>query len=377
MLKRHPFLAKNPIDRFLINFAQFTEFFSLYIKKKIIVFSIHFEKNKNILVKFFIMKRGRYNRPFLHVSAMAVLGIGIIFSPLITETYPVFSQNSTVASQVAGPAPKQSIEVGANVFSTDISQKPRDKVITYTVQKGDTLSTVANKFGVSVETIEWENDLNSETLTVGDELRILPVTGVSYKVGQGETIYTIAEKLDTEPQKIVDFPFNDFANPETFSLVVGQELMVPDGVEPSEQPTYVRPQPRFVAQAPVGAVSSAGFTWPLRGNISQYASWYHMALDIESALGAPVVAANNGYVSSVSIGTYDGGYGNNVYVDTGAGDRSHYAHLGTVSVGVGQRVVAGSTIIGYVGMTGRTTGPHLHFEIIRNGAMVNPLSLLQ
>ncbi|MEK7092699.1 MAG: LysM domain-containing protein, partial [Patescibacteria group bacterium] len=176
MLKKHPFLAKNPIDRFIIQFSQFTEFFSKYLKKKVVRTSIYFEKNKNILVKFFMMKRGRYNRPFLHISAMAVLTIGMVFSPIIAGTYPVFSQESQ--NHEAQEPQKQSIIVGDNVFSTDISQKPRDKVITYIVQKGDTLSTIARKFGVSVETILWENDLSGEGIVVGDELAILPVTGL-------------------------------------------------------------------------------------------------------------------------------------------------------------------------------------------------------
>lgn len=374
MLKKHPFLVKNPIDRFLILFSQFTQFFSLYLKRKIVTFSIYFEKYKNILVRFFMMKRGRYNRPFLHLSAMAFLSIGLAFSPIIAGTYPVFSQNSVV-NELQNPQ-KQSIIVGDNVFSTDISQKPRDKIITYTVQKGDTLSTIARKFGISVETIQWENDINGDGITVGDTLEILPVTGVSYKVASGDTIYTIAKKYDTQPQEIVNFPFNDFANPETFSLVSGQSLIVPNGVPLVEQPTFVRPRPQIFAQSPT-SVSSAGFAWPLRGGISQYPVWYHMAVDIMSDVGAPVVAANSGTVSNVISGTWDGGYGNNVYVDSGNGYQSHYAHMGAIYVSPGQSVVAGKTVIGTVGLTGRTSGPHLHFEIIQNGALVNPLGFLQ
>ena len=374
MLKKHPLLAKNSIDRFILQFSEFCRFFSSYIKRKIVTFSIHFEKNKNRLVRFFMMKRGRYARPFLHISAMGVLGIGIIASPLIGESYPVFSQ--TTGSSSATEAPKQSIIVGDNVFSTDISQKPRDKIITYTVQKGDTLSTIARKFGISVETIQWENNISGENITIGDELRILPVTGVSYKVGSGETIYTIAKKLDTDAQKIVNFPFNDYANPETFSLVSGQTLIVPDGVKPSEQPSYVRPRPVFVSSSP-GSVSSAGFAWPLRGGISQFPVWYHMAVDIMSDVGAPIVAANSGTVSNVITGTWDGGYGNNVYINSGNGYQSHYAHMGSVYVSPGQAVTAGKSVIGTVGLTGRTSGAHLHFEIIQNGVLVNPLGFLQ
>jgi murein DD-endopeptidase MepM/ murein hydrolase activator NlpD len=374
LLKKNPLLAKNPIDRFILHFSQFSAFFSLYLKHKVVLFSKHFEKNKNRLVKFFMMKRGRYARPFLHISAMGVLMVGIILSPLIGESYPIFAQNSSSSAQTQ--APKESIIVGDNVFSTNVSQKPRDKIITYTVQKGDTLSTVSRKFGVSVETIQWENDLSGETISVGDELRILPVTGIAYKVGQGETIYSIAKKLDTEPQKIVDFPFNDFENPETFSLTTGQTLIVPDGVKPSEQPTYVRPRQPIYAQGPV-SVSGSGYAWPIHGGVSQYPSWYHMALDITSDVGTPIVAANSGVVSSVNIGSYDGGYGNNVYIDGGNGVKTHYAHMSQVYVSPGQSVTAGKTVVGAVGLTGRTTGPHLHFEVIQNGVLVNPLGYLQ
>lgn len=374
LLKKNPLLAKNPVDRFILHFSQFSAFFSIYLKHKIVFFSRHFEKNKNRLVKIFMMKRGRYARPFLHILAMGVLVVGIILSPLIGENYPIFSQSNTSSAQAQ--APKESIIVGDNVFSTSVSQKPRDKIITYTVQKGDTLSTVARKFGISVETLQWENDLNGENISVGDELRILPVTGIAYKVSQGETIYSIAKKLDTEPQKIVDFPFNDFENPETFSLAAGQILIVPDGIKPSEQPTYVRPRQPIYVQGPA-SVSGSGFAWPLRGGISQYPSWYHMALDITSDVGTPIVAATNGTVSSVITGTYDGGYGNNAYISNGAGIQTHYAHMSQVYVSPGQSVIAGKTVVGAVGLTGRTTGPHLHFEVLSNGALVNPLSYLQ
>ncbi len=376
MPKRHPFLARNPIDRFLLQFSQFSAFFTIYIEKKIVIFSIYFEKNKNFIVKFFMMKRGRYTRPFLHISAIALLGIGIILSPLVAGTYPVFSQGATGSANLAnGNTEQQSIAVGDNVFATSVSQKPRDKIITYTVQRGDTVSSIAKKFGISIETIEWQNDLSGDNITPGDSLDILPVTGVAYKVASGDTIYTIAKKLDSDPQKIVDFPFNDFVDPEKFTLASGTVLIVPDGVKPSAQSTYVAPvQPQFAASAP-GAVSNLGFIWPINGGISQYASWYHMALDITDPIGTPIAAATSGVVGRVSVGTYDTGYGNNVYIDAGNGYQTHYAHMLSVIVSTGQSVKQGQ-IIGYVGVTGRTTGPHVHFEVIQNGVLVNPLPFL-
>ncbi len=369
MNRRRIYLLRIIFLKFLASFREFLNFFSFYLKGKVKNSSIFFENNKNALVRLFMAKRGKYNRPFLHVATFIVLAIGVVVGPFLAKTYPVFSSNETAVSESA-----QSISVGDNVFQTNISEKPRDKIIDYTVQKGDTISTIAEKFGVSENTVRWANDLTGDDITVGDTLKILPVTGMSYKVQSGDTVYTIAKKFNTDTQKIVDFPFNDFANPETFSLVEGQMLIVPDAIKPSEQ-QYIKPQV-YIAQGPV-SVSSAGFTWPLHGVITQFASWYHMALDIAAPIGTPIVAAQTGTVSSVSVGSWDYGYGNNVYIDNGAGYKSHYAHMMAVNVSVGDHVEAGKTVLGWVGVTGRTTGPHVHFEILRNGVLVNPLPYLQ
>jgi len=360
--------------RYGVELLKFCEFLLFYSKKKVIASSIIFEKNKDILVKLFTIKRGRYSRPFLHISAMCVLGIGVIVSPFLADTFPIFSSSASRSLEISLPSVKQSIIVGENVFHTNISQKPRDKAITYVVEKGDTVSTIAQKFDISEDTIRWTNDLDNDNIYVGDTLKILPVTGIDYKVVKGDTVYTIAKKLDTDPQKIVDFPFNDFANPETFALVEGQRLIVPDGVKPSEQPFITRQV--YIAQGP-SVFSASGFTWPAHGIVSQFASWYHMAIDIAGSNGTPVVAVQRGTVSNVSVGTWDGGYGTSLWIDHGNGFESHYAHLSGVNVGIGDTVVAGRTVLGWIGMTGRTTGPHVHFEIRKNGALVNPLTYLQ
>ena len=355
----------------------FSEFLWFYSKKRIMITSTFFEKYKNKLVKVFLMKRGRYNRPFLHLSTMTVLGIGVLIAPYLADTYPVFAaKNESILDLTAPEAQQQSIIVGENVFQTEISDKPRDEIIIYMVQKGDTISTVARKFGVSEDTVKWANDLTSDNLSIGDELKILPVTGIAHKVSPGDTIYTIAKKYDTDAQGIVNYPFNDFANPETFSLVSGQMVIVPEGIKPSEQPTVPR-RPRYIAQQGSGKVSSAGFSWPLPGGgISTYPVWYHMAVDITSPLGVAVYAGQTGTVIKASSGTWDGGYGTNIMIDDGAGTQTLYAHLLSLNVSVGDSVVAGKTIIGLNGSTGRSTGPHVHFEIRKNGVLVNPISYL-
>ncbi len=368
--------TKRAYRRSLANIAEFSIFFFQYLQRKVMNASVAFEKYKNRLVRLFLAKRGRYNRPFLHFATMTVLGLGVLVGPFLAETYPVFSSNTS--SILGSKAEAQSVLVGEDVFQTDVSAKPRDKILTYSVQKGDTLSTIAKKYQISEDTISWANELNSDTLGVGDELKILPVSGIAHKVEKGDTVYTIAKRYDTDAQKIVDFPFNDFANPETFALISGQMLVVPDGVKPSEQPSRRADTPRVFVAAPV-PIAGGSFVFPLPSNtgISQYASWYHMALDITAPFGTPIYAAQNGTVTRVSLGTYDGGYGNNVWVSNGNGIDTHYAHMNTVNVSAGQSVSAGGTVIGYVGLTGRTTGPHLHFEVRQNDSLVDPMSYMR
>lgn len=361
---------KNSIFR---QVSSFSEFFFYYLKKKVILFSVGFERNKNRLVKFFLMKRGRYNRPFLHLTTMAVLSVGVVIAPFLADTYPIFAQQTTILDLAAAPAEEQSVLSQQEVFATQTTQI-RGEIIAYTVQKGDTVSTVAKKFGISEETVRWENDLDGDILNIGDTLDILPLTGIAHKVAPGDTVYTIADTYNSSAQKIVDWQFNEFASPETFALVSGQILMVPDGIKPSEKP-FIKPQ-TYIARGPV-PVSGGGFTYPLRGPVSQGYSWYHPGIDITAPMNTPIVAAHNGTVTGISIGAWNGGFGTDIWISNGAGIESHYAHLNSVNVSVGQRVVGGRSIIGFNGSTGRSTGPHVHFEIRQNGAFVNPYAYIQ
>ncbi len=311
---------------------------------------------------------------------MIVLTIGVLITPYLTDTFPIFSPNpTTVYGQTVSPG-QQSITLGDDAFQTQISQKPRDKVVAYTVEGGDTLSSIAQKFSqpdnpISVDSIRWLNNMTSDDLTVGNQIQIPPVTGIVYKVQSGDTVYSIAKKFSTNAQGIVDYPFNVFADNETFALVAGEMLVVPNGAMPSATPEASPTTPLFQTYTGSVPVASGGFFFPLPTNtgISQYFSWYHPGVDITAPFGTAIYAAHSGTISIVHVGTYDTGYGNNVYIDDGDGISTHYAHMNTVAVSVGQQVVGGQTIVGYVGMTGRTTGPHCHFEIRRNNVAVNPL----
>lgn len=348
----------------------FFSFLHFYIKDKLFILLNFIEDNKNIVVKTVLIKRGKRNRIFLHLSAMMLLTFGIIVSPFISDSN-LFSENKMLS--FAQESSREDSIASADVFQTEDSVKPRDKTVSYTVQKGDTISTIAKRFGISEDTVRWSNDLKNDNITIGDILQILPVTGISHKVARGESVYTIAKKYTANPQEIVDFPFNDFANPQTFSLIEGQMLIVPNGVKPEEKPVYVRPA--YIATGPV-TVSPGGFSWPLTGGISQFYSWYHKGIDITASVSSPVVAAQNGRVVQAYSSGWNWGYGIHVVIDGDNGYSTLYAHMSGINVNVGDQVNAGSTVIGWVGTSGRTTGPHLHFEIKTGSNYLNPYSVL-
>ncbi len=367
-------IIRSAIDNLLFikkEFLAYIIFLQIYIKGKVFYFSQKFESNKSIIVRNVLIKRGKRNRFFLHISAMAILTLGVMVSPFIQDP---FSPDQEGIANVLSFSEERSLKP-QEVFETKESIKPRSETVTYTVQNGDTLSGVADKFSISADTIRWENSIRGDSISVGDQIMILPVTGISHKVRQNDTIYTIAKRYDANAQAIVDFPFNDFANPQTFSLVIGQNIIVPDGIQPAAQPTYIRRQP-FVASGPV-SVTGAGFTWPVRGTLNQYYAWYHQGIDIGNSSGTPIVAAQDGVVSAVYPGGWNGGYGVHVIVSGSNGYTTLYAHMSGINVGAGQSVSAGSTVLGWVGSTGRSTGPHLHFEIRGSNGFANPLSFLQ
>ena len=355
------------------DFWEFCRFLIRYIRKKLFATFAIFEKFKSWFAARLYWQRGRWTRPFIH-SGMALLIIGgITLGPtLIAENFPGLIQNPW---QQAPPSTVSATSLSQMETSTLESIKPRSEAVEYTVQPGDTISIIADKFGVSVDTIRWENKLKTiKDIKPGQVLRILPTTGVLHKVTHGETIYTIAKKYQIDAQAIVDWPYNSFANDETFALAVGQTLIIPDGIMPKEVPTAPRP---YYAEIPAaGTIAGTGlYVWPVGGNISQGYSWYHKAIDISNK-GAPgIVAADSGTVI-VAGWPSPWAYGNRVIIDHGNGFSTLYGHLSSVYVSPGQRVERGQTI-GQMGATGRATGIHLHFEIRQNGVAENPLNYLK
>lgn len=339
-----------------------------YFKNKILRSFRWVEKVKSSLAAGLYQQRGRFVRPFVH-SGMAFLIIGgitlgpVLIAENLNNPWEEESPSATVLT----------VAMAETDTATLISQKPRAEAIEYKVEPGDTVSTIAEKFGVSVDTIIWENNLKSvKDVKSGQTLRILPVTGVLYKVKPGETIYTIAKKLQVHPQVIVDWPYNSFANDETFALGIGQTLMVPDGIKPKETPLAPK---RLFATVPGAGLGTGQFVWPVGGTITQGYSWYHKGIDIANR-GLPDIVASDGGTVIQTGWPSPWDYGNRVIIDHGNGYQTLYAHLSQIYVGVGQKVARGQSIA-RMGSTGRSTGPHLHLEIRISGVGQNPLNFLK
>lgn len=334
---------------------------------------LRFEAGKGLFVTALYRQRGKISRRLVHSGMATLAALGVIIAPVIAQEFPGRSVNPW---DVPSPSLVISDQSEQEIETQFSEKKVRDKVFEYAVAEGDTVSTIAEKFGISTDTIRWQNNLKSkESIKVGQKLEILPTIGVSHKVQKGDTVYSIAKKYDTSPQAIVDFPYNTFSNDETFELAIGQLIIVPEGIKPAEILWQPLARVRQITPDAGTVVASGQFVWPTQGTITQNFSWYHPGIDIANRSLPVILAADSGTI--IMAGWPDaGGYGNRVMIDHGNGYKTLYAHLSRVFVTQGQTVNRGDQI-GQMGNTGRSTGPHTHFEIIKNGSRLNPLSILR
>ena len=365
-------------------------FFGYVVKKYLMVGFFRFESVKSVAVVKMYQQRGKYADLFVHGGLVALMTIGVALGPsLLTneaEARSVVSMVNRSGSEVAGLVEEDGRVLGMAMAAeevqplTVVSDKPRAEIFDYEVQEGDTLGTIADKFGVSIDTIRWANpdDIKTEKTVIkpGQTVKIPPVTGVMHKVKSGETVYSVAKKYGISAQAIVDFPFNEFSNDETFALAIGQSLVIPDGVVPDVKPWSPTSSLARVMTPDAGSVSATGsWIWPTSGSITQRFYPWHKGLDIANKSGGVILAADSGVV--VMAGWPDNvGYGNRILIDHGNGYQTLYAHLSKVSVQPGQAVNRGN-VIGTMGSTGRSTGVHLHFEIRSSSGNINPLSVLK
>ncbi len=257
--------------------------------------------------------------------------------------------NTSLASNI-GP-------LGNAAEAAEVAEKYT--ISTYTVRKGDTVALIAKTFGVSPQTVTWANDLKKgAVLKEGDVLVILPVSGVKHTVKRGDTIASIAKKYGGDKDDIVDF--NDIALGEP--LEVGSTVIVPDGevAEPAPLPAVGRPRTQIVRGS--GPELVGYFLRPIIGGRKTNGIHGYNGVDLAAPRGSIVRASAPGTVIIARASGWNGGYGKYVVVAHPNGTQTLYAHLDSLVAKVGATVAQGETV-GHVGNTGKSTGPHLHFEV--------------
>ncbi len=281
---------------------------------------------------------------------------------------------------------------------TQLPARPRFEIVKYTVVQGDTLFSIAERYGLDPKSLLWGNQKTlpePHWLTPGQELNILPQDGALYEWHQGDGLNGVAKFYDVDPDVIVEWPGNhlsketvgDYSNP---NIEPGTMLFIPGGVGTFNTwslPTVTRANPAVAKSVGPGAcgtiydgiVGPGIFAWPAA---TTYISGYrfdpginHFGIDIGGSIGVGIYASDDGVV--VYSGWNDYGYGNLIIIDHGNGWQTYYAHLSTIYATCGQSVYRGDTI-GLMGSTGRSTGPHLHFEMRSDQfGRVDPLNFVQ
>lgn len=271
--------------------------------------------------------------------------------------------------------------VKPDIASTKVTKRARTEIITYTINTGDTISTIAENFDINVTTILWENSLTAySVIRPGDTLRIPPANGVSYAVAKGESLSSIAKKFSVGEDEIIK------ANKieDGSKLSVGLKLFIPGGKKIQEVKTAPKANTRYTGFSAIsdliekvpGSKSITGnkMVWPAGvRTITQYYSWRHTATDIAGPVGTPIYAADSG---TIELEGWGRGYGNQIVINHGGGKKTRYAHLSKFYVEKGEKVTKGQAIAA-MGSTGNSTGPHLHFEVIINSVKYNPLNYIK
>jgi hypothetical protein len=274
----------------------------------------------------------------------------------------------------------------------------RDEVIQYTIEAGDSIFSIAEKFNLKPESILWGNRYtlgdDPHLILPGQIINILPVDGVYHQWSAGEGLNGVAAFYRVTPEDIINWPGNeldpnqigDYSNP---NIPPDKMLVIPGGqgkFTDWRTPRISRDEPAKARNLGPGACSasydgvtgSLTFIWP---TTERYLSGFdytpetnHFGIDIAGRMGNLIFAADHGVV--VYAGWNDHGYGEMVVIDHGSGWQTLYAHLSQVNVVCGQEVYQGDTI-GFMGSTGKSTGPHLHFEMRSDDyGRVNPWNFL-
>lgn len=240
---------------------------------------------------------------------------------------------------------------GGEVF-VDLGKSGTGQISVYIVRKGDTLSEIAEMFGVSTNTILWANDIKANAIKEGQELVILPISGVRHVVKSGDTLKSLATKYKADLGDILSY--NGLSVDS--KIKPGDTITIPDGVLSITQGAIVKSS---TAQT---VVSDGYYLRPIVGGRKSQGFHGYNGVDIAAPTGTPILASADGQVVVARPSGYNGGYGLYVVIKHSNGTQTLYAHMSKVNVSVGQSVAQGQ-VIGAVGNTGKSTGSHVHFEV--------------
>ncbi len=347
-------------------------------------------------------------------NLFSILAIGLIIflvQAFYRQTSNQLSENNGQASVpaptaviVANPIAALDIPIisgiarGAQIH-TNIPSRPRDDITKYEVQKGDTINGIADKYGLQPKTIFAANYAilqdNPDYLFPGQELQILPVDGVIWEWVGGISFGSWADYFQVKPEDIINYPANNLdiksvGDPQLANIPVGKWLVIPGGKYEYHMAGLI---PLGITRTnPASAqVGGAGFCPPVSGGAvgigififptdKHVLSGYdysektnHRGIDLAGNLGDNIYATDGGVI--VYAGWNDYGYGNMVMIDHGTGFQSLYGHMSQLFVSCGQSVSQGA-VIGAVGSTGHSSGPHLHFEVRTMSTVINPWNVL-
>ncbi len=311
----------------------------------------------------------------------------------ITENATSIGQSPSNLELLSGPVERSfrlsdfptsvNSSISPNLYpATFQGEKPHHELITYTVQPQDTPIGIAEKFGIKSETILGGNAYLSEeasSMQVGANLLILPIDGVLHDVVEGETLESLSELYGIAAEEIIGYVPNNLEFP--YRLYPGTQIMVPGAV----REVFVWSAPSLPSRPSTSDSTGSGiaplvqgtgtFIWPVTSRRITQQFWYgHTAIDIAMPEGNSVIAADTGTVTWAGWNVY--GYGNLVVINHGNGYETYYGHLSNIGVFPGQVVNQGQYIAAS-GNTGRSSGPHLHFEIRYFNSMLQPLSILR
>ncbi|MGB9783134.1 MAG: peptidoglycan DD-metalloendopeptidase family protein [Moorellaceae bacterium] len=299
-----------------------------------------------------------------------------------------FKEDVSLDTRLASPEEITPAEQVLNLLKGGVEENSQ-----YTVQAGDSLWSIAQKYGLTVEKLKEANpQLQGERLDIGQVINLrqknpLIHVVVVYRQEVAESIpYETEVRSNSDlwrGEERVKQAGSEGEKKTTYRLVaengqvVQKEVLTTEVVKNPVTRIVERGTKMRVALASRGGGGSGRLAWPVYGPISSPFGYrgreFHSGMDISASYGTPVAAAESGVVIGAG---YEGGYGRLITIDHGGGLVTRYAHLSAYNVRVGQTVARGE-VIGYVGTSGRTTGPHLHFEVLIGGEFRNPYNYLR